>query len=478
MSIFRSYFLKNNTLIGNNLSNNSQNPVTEVSYGTLNTQVSRFIFDIDFDDIRAKIADGSINPSRIVKHVLHMTNTIRYAQQYVGKKSYSLNIDRASSFDLELFNINQSWDEGSGYEFEYNDPNFQFVDVVDPVLIPQASNWSARTTTSGWTVQGAYISGVTQIIGTEHFEKGDEDIEIDITDYINQRIFGTGYTGTTTFTGSSYGLGIKFPDSFEVLETNFRQAVAFHAKHTNTYYEPYIETTIDDIIQDDRNYFYLDKDNDLFLYVNIGNFQQNVTVNQVQIFDYEDNLVATLTGSSIINVSKGVYKITLNVDSNTYPDAVLFKDVWTLTVNSRTTTFEGEFYLISQDKYYTFDQSNQMNFDNYYFYFWGINEKENVRVGTVRKIKLTIKELYANQNNFLPLDIEYRLFTTIGKKYELDLIPFTSVNRTNKGYEFNLDTSWLIPQDYYLQIRLKNGSYYENKQTLSFTVVSDGNLKA
>ncbi|MFA5207167.1 MAG: hypothetical protein WC428_00555 [Candidatus Paceibacterota bacterium] len=478
MSIFRSYFLKNNTLIGNNLSNNSQNPVTEVSYGTLNTQVSRFIFDVDFDDIRVKIADGSINPSRIVKHVLHMTNTIRYAQQYVGKKSYSLNIDRASSFDLELFNINQSWDEGSGYEFEYNDPNFQFVDVVDPVLIPQASNWSARTTTSGWTVQGAYISGVTQIIGTEHFEKGDEDIEIDITDYINQRIFGTGYTGTTTFTGSSYGLGIKFPDSFEVLETNFRQAVAFHAKHTNTYYEPYIETTIDDIIQDDRNYFYLDKDNDLFLYVNIGNFQQNVTVNQVQIFDYEDNLVATLTGSSIINVSKGVYKITLNVDSNTYPDAVLFKDVWTLTVNSRTTTFEGEFYLISQDKYYTFDQSNQMNFDNYYFYFWGINEKENVRVGTVRKIKLTIKELYANQNNFLPLDIEYRLFTTIGKKYELDLIPFTSVNRTNKGYEFNLDTSWLIPQDYYLQIRLKNGSYYENKQTLSFTVVSDGNLKA
>ena len=166
----------------------------------------------------------------------------------------------------------------------------------------------------------------------------------------------------------------------------------------------------------------------------------------------------------------------MNVDSQTYPDAVLFRDIWDVTINDKNFTYDAEFYLISQNKYYTFDQSNQINFENYFFYFWGIGEKENVIAGVTKKIKLTIKELYANQNNFLPLDIEYRLFTTVGKKYELDLIPFTPVNRTNTGYEFNLDTSWLIPQDYFLQIRMKNGDYYENKQTLSFTVVSDGKL--
>ena len=477
MSTFRNYFLKNNTLIKDNLTNNSQNPVTEVSYGTFNKQVSRFIFDVDFDDLKVKIADGQINPKRIVKHILHMTNSIRYAPKYIGKKSYSLNIDRASSFELELFNINESWDEGSGYVFEYNDPNFLDVDVLNPVLFPQAVNWSARTTTSGWTQQGAYISGVTQILGTQFFEKGDENIEIDITDYINQRIFGTGYTGTTAYSGDSFGIGIKFPDTYEAMETEFRQAVGFFAKHTNTFYEPFIETIIDDTITDDRNYFYLDKDNDLYLYVNVGGFQQNITVNKVDIFDYEDKLVATLTGSSIINVSKGIYKITLNIDSQTYPDAVLFRDVWDVTINGKNFTYDAEFYLISQEKYYTFDQSNQINFENYFFYFWGIGEKENVSAGVTKKIKLTIRELYANQNKFLPLDIEYRLFTTVGKKYEIDIIPFTSVNRTNAGYEFNLDTSWLIPQDYYLQIRMKNGSYYENKQTLSFTVVSNGFLK-
>ena len=477
MSTFRSYFSKNDTLIGHNLTNNSQNPVTEISYGTFNKQVSRFIFDIDFDDIRAKIADGSINPERIKKHILHMTNSIRYAPEYIGKKSYSLNIDRASAFNLELFNVNESWDEGSGYVFEYNDPNFIYVDVINPVLFPQAVNWSARTTTSGWTKQGAYISGVTQILGTQSFEKGDENIEIDVTDYINQRIFGTGYTGTTAYSGDSFGIGIKFPDSYETLETEFRQAVAFFAKHTNTFYEPFIETIIDDTITDDRNYFYLDKDNDLYLYVNVGSFQQNITVNKVDIFDNEDNLLVTLSGSSIINVSKGIYKITLNVDSQTFPDAVLFRDVWDVTINDKNFTYDAEFYLISQDKYYTFDQSNQINFENYFFYFWGIGEKENVIAGVTKKIKLTIKEFYANQNNFLPLEIEYRLFTTVGKKYEIEIIPFTPVNRTNAGYEFNLDTSWLIPQDYFLQIRMKNGNYYENKKTLSFTVVSNGFLK-
>jgi hypothetical protein len=485
MSIFRSYYLKNNTLIGNNLTNNSQNPVTEISYGTLDKQVSRFIFDIDLDNLKNKIANGFINPNRIVKHVLHMTNTISYASQYLGKKSYSLGIDRASSFELELFNINEDWDEGSGYDFEYDDAKFPYVDTVPSILYPQASNWSARTTTHNWTIAGAYLSGITQIIGTQKFEKGNENIEIDVTDYINQRLFNTGYTGTTAFTGDSFGLGVKFIDTFEELDPEFRQAVAFHAKHTNTFYEPYVETIIDDTIIDDRNYFYLNKDNDLYLYVNIGGFPQNITVNKVDIYDYEDNLIKTISGvTGITNVSKGIYKTTLNISQwnginlsgNTYPDAVIFRDVWSLYINGKATTYEGEIYLISKDKYYTFDNSNQINFENYFFYFWGIGEKENIIAGSVKKVKLTIKELYANQNKFLPLDIEYRLFTTSGKKYEIEVIPFTPVNRTNTGYEFNLDTSWLIPQDYFLQIRMKNGSYYENKQTLSFTIVSEGNL--
>ena len=104
MSYYRSYFLKNNTLISNNQTNNSQNPVTEISYGTLDKVISRFIFDVDFTELHNRINDGTINPNRIVKHVLHTTNTISYAQQYLGKTSYSSMIQRASSFNLDIFN--------------------------------------------------------------------------------------------------------------------------------------------------------------------------------------------------------------------------------------------------------------------------------------------------------------------------------------------------------------------------------------
>lgn len=470
MSIFRSYFSKNNTLISNNLTNNSQNPVTEVSYGSLNQRVTRFIFDIDLSELIDKINNGLIVPNTGMTHTLHMTNTISYAQQYLGKKSYSDAIERATSFDLELFNIDEDWDEGSGYDFIYDE-------TFEPNAVPQASNWKYRKTDIEWTVSGgSYESGVTQIIGTQRFEKGSESLDIDITGYVNQRLFGTGFTGTTGYTGSSFGLGVKFPDEFEELITEFTQAVAFHAKNTNTWYEPYVQTEVDDTITDDRNYFYQDKDNDLYLYVNVGGVQQDIIVNAVNMYDQEDVLVDVFSGDSIINVGKGVYKITANVDSETYPDAVLFRDQWNLTINGRNSVHEGEFYLISNKKYYTFDQSNQINFENYFFYFWGIGEKENITAGNVRKIKLTIKELYPNQNNFLPLDIEYRLFTTVGEKYEIDVIPFTKIDRTSNGYEFNLDTTWLIAQDYKLQIRLKNGDYYENKQTLSFTVVSNSLL--
>jgi len=470
MSIFRSYFLKNDTLISTNLTNNSQNPVTEVSYGSLQQRVTRFIFDIDLTDLVDKINNGFIVPNDEMKHILHMTNTISYAQQYLGKKSYSESIERASSFELDVFNIDEDWDEGGGYDFIYND-------IIYPDVVTQAANWDNRKTDVPWTVSGgSYQSGTTEIIATQRFETGSESLDVDITDYVNQRLTEmgvSGLTGTTTYTGSSFGLGIKFPDEYEELITEFTQAVAFHAKNTNTWYEPYIETVVDDVIKDDRNYFYLDKDNELYLYVNVGGVEQDIDVPSVDIYDYEDNLVDTLTGDSIVNVSKGVYKISLNMSSEDHPDAVICRDEWNIIINGRVTQHIGEFYLISENKYYTFDQSNEINFENYFFYFWGISEKEKITAGNVRKIKLTIKELYTNQNNFLPFDIEYRVFITVGEKYEVDVIPFTSVDRTSAGYEFNLDTSWLIPQDYYLQIRMKNGNYYENKQTQSFTVVSN-----
>ena len=54
------------------------------------------------------------------------------------------------------------------------------------------------------------------------------------------------------------------------------------------------------------------------------------------------------------------------------------------------------------------------------------------------------------------------------------MIHWTKVDRTSQGYEFTIDTSWLIPQDYSIQIRMVEGDIYYVKEKLDFSLVSDG----
>jgi len=200
MSIYRSYLKKNNTLISDNQTNNSQNPVTEVSYGTIVPQISRFIFELDLEPLQQRIEEGIINPDRISKHILHLTNTIRFNPDLIGKKTYDSVTQRASSFQLDLFNLTEEWDEGSGYEFIYNENEI--------LTIPfGASNWFERKTDIDWSIPGgSYESATTLIFGTQSFEIGNEDFVMDITDYVNMRL-GL-LTGTTATTGITASTGI------------------------------------------------------------------------------------------------------------------------------------------------------------------------------------------------------------------------------------------------------------------------------
>lgn len=457
MSRFRTYFSKNNSIIKNNRTNISQNPVTEISYGTEDKNVSRFIFEPDLTNLNNRIYDGQIKQNNIVNHVLHLINTVSYAPQYRGGKSYTDDIDRATGFEIEIFNLKQDWDEGNGYDFYYNDSN---------LLVHQESNWYSAQTGTLWTEGGAYISGTSEIIGYQYLENGSENISIDVTDYINQRLLGSG----NTYTGTSYGLGLKMTDFYEDIETLNRQAVAFHVKDTNTYYEPYIETIIDDTITDDRNYFYLDKDNQLYLFVTIGNNSTGATINSVSIYDHEDVLYVRLSGSSITETKKGMYKIPLNISSTSYPDGIMFRDVWNITLNGRTFDVEDDFFLISSDVYYRINSDYSPSLDNYHFYYWGIGDGEEITGNNLRRIRLSIKELYSDQNDRIPLNIEYRIFTKIAEGYENEIVPYTKVDRTKNGYQFDLDPIWLIPQVYYLQTRLVDGNYYQEKEPIEFVI--------
>jgi hypothetical protein len=476
MGVYRSYFSKNNTLVGGSLINSAKNPVTDISYGGLNGKPSRFIFDIDYKGLVGRINDGIIEPKTIKKHYLRMQNTIRFSPEYIGKDGYSSNFKRANQFTLNLFNVTEDWTEGVGYDLNFEN-QFSKNQNNNP------SNWTFRFNDVPWSEEGVIgLSGDTlYTVGSQYLNDGSEDIFIDVTEYINQRLSSFGINNLSvdgTQYNDSFGLGLKFDDTTESINSDlYRFMVSFHTKYTNTFYEPFIETIYDNTITDDRNYFFLDKDNKLYLYPTSGG--QSVvggdyTVESVTIKDYNDIVVGELSGDSIQHNGMGVYNVEVNVDSLDYPDAVIFEDHWKVkTSDNKIVVIEDQFYLVDLKRYYSFNESKDIEFGNYGFYFWGLNYNENVVAGDIRKIKFVVKELYATPNNFTPLNIQYRLFTKVGDKYEIDVIPYTSANRTRNTYNCVLDTSWLIPQDYYLQVRMVNAFKSETKETLRFSVVSN-----
>jgi hypothetical protein len=478
VSIYRSYFQKNSTLIQNNNLNVSQNPVGEISYGTANKTVSRIIFKVDLQDLTDKIVSEGINKNSIISHKLVLTNTIAQRPDLLGGLSYSSSIERASSFSLDLFTLTEDWDEGAGYEFQFND------DAL--IMLPSGcSNWNYAKTNVLWENSGAYFTGSTTgmtgttgstgttgttgmtgvtttsiILASQNFPKGNEDVLMDITSYINNIL----YSGFT-----DYGLGLKMPTVIEKTPTLKRRSVAFHVKNTNTYFEPYIETIIDDTISDDRNFFYMDKSNDLYLYSNID----NISISAVTINDFNGKVFIVIPASGVTKVKAGIYKISLTIPSALYPDAVIFNDIWTIIQNGLVKNISKDFYLISSESFYNFDLSNRLNPDNFHFSFFGIKSGELIKRGSRRRIDINVKQLYKNQDSNYPLNLEYRLYIKQSNDVQIDVIPFTSVDRTIVGYEFIVDTSWLIPQDYYLELKISDGTVFSIKESIGFTIISD-----
>ena len=82
--------------------------------------------------------------------------------------------DRASSFDLIAFKINQSWDNGVGYDYD-------ICDLINGecAFSNSPSNWVSPKTGLYWNngagVYSGSSSGIT--VATQHFDKGNENIE-------------------------------------------------------------------------------------------------------------------------------------------------------------------------------------------------------------------------------------------------------------------------------------------------------------
>lgn len=463
--VIRTYFDKNNTIVSNTNVNTGLNPVTELFYGGAEGQhqYSRFLFHFDETRLRDLYTGGTFTDLTKLKHTLRMTNTGSFDKDLLNTNMGSK--DRTTSFDLITFKIGQQWDNGVGYDYE-----IPILTSGDASFSNTPSNWvNARTGiewNNGTGVYSGSPSGIT--VSTQHFDKGNENIEMDITNYVNGLL-----TGDTNF-----GLGIAYPRAYEVMNTENLQYVGFFTNNTQTFYEPFIETTYSNHITDDRNNFYLDKKNKLYLYVNVAGNPINLDVKpSVNVLDENGFLFSAYTPSDVNHVTKGVYSIDIIVPTTAENIETMYEDVWTgLTINGvNRPDVTLDFVVKDSFEYYNMDGDSLPK--KVGVSIAGLQNMEKIKRGDIRKVLVSARIPYTVEQSQNISDIKYRLYVSEGSA-ELTVIDFQPVEMAVNNYYFLLDTASLIPNTYYLDVLVtSNLEVTTIKRAVQFQIVNQVDLR-
>ena len=359
-----------------------------------------------------------------------------------------------------LFKINEFWDEGVG--FDYEDQVFDFADGNN-VFDERPSNWFNRTTLNSWTSQGVYTNNPV-IVETIHFDNGNEDINVDITDYVN----GVIVSGNT-----DHGLGLAFAVLYQDIESEVDQSVAFFTKYTQTFFEPYVESFFNDTIDDNRQNFIEKTTQNLYLYVTKGtNFYDLDSLPTVDITDANGNVITGLGNLTTTKIKRGVYKVTFGLDGVLCDGKRFYYDKWKglgldgVSINDVSQKFVPKPY---SSKFSVGE--NETDVQRYSVQFFGIRLNEKIKRSEIRKIVTTFRSIDVPKNVLFD-EVYYRVYIKEGKT-NVNVFDWTLMDKTNEN-SFMLDTSYLIPREYYLEIKGKmhNEFIYYN-DVIKFEIVSE-----
>jgi hypothetical protein len=497
MSILRSYIDKNNTITSNSYVNTARNPVVELNFGASdyivpNYGYTRYIFNLNLELLIQDIQSGIISTgcTSAMTHTLQMTNTSSFDNELLNT-FMSNERRRATSFDLILFRIPktsgdtgnpQYWDEGVG--FDYNDFNLSknssiggstpLTYVDSRSFSTRPSNWYQTTTIDDWSQPGIYnnknegtvnFSGLT-IIATQHFELGNEDINMDMTSEI-QGVLNGSITGVT-------GWGLAYlPQIENITGLTDSYSVAFFSKDTQTFYQPFLLTNYDDLIKDDRNVFLKNQVNKLYLYVYQNGDLVNLDSNPfVRIENNNGEAVSGMTSLSTCLRTKGVYEV---VVPNNFTGATpcMYYDIWSgLTINGQCIPNVQNQFILQQ--YSAGIQIGTMSQDpkKFGFSFYGILQNEQILNSDIRKVGVTIKKAYTGQVPLENVSAFYRVYVKEGTT-EVQVQDWTPINRTPNEYYFIFDMRDKIPNQYYVDIQVNtSGEKDTYKKQLTFNIVN------
>lgn len=291
--------------VGRSGSNSGKSEILELyvlSESVSSRGKSRILIQFDLNGLSSSISAGEI-PTSSVEYTLKLKNSNHYETI-------------PYSYDVSVHMLTKSWDEGRGYSMY--DEGLKDAGV---------SNWVMATSVVSWGSQGAdFTSSI--ISGTQHFEDGDEDLSIDVSNIVYAWLTGGVINN---------GFLIKYTDPYETGSSDL-YVKKFYSRHAHKPERvPKLEAKWAEQKQDDRENINYNNTGSLYYYRTIrGVYTSAPGTVYVNIINSSSTVVQTITASL---VSTGIYHAS-GVFVTFTSSTSIYRDVW---FNSTQQLFTGTF---------------------------------------------------------------------------------------------------------------------------------------
>ena len=472
-------------------SNMGQSDVSEVFsiYGqaaTGSSELARILTRFPVADITTDRTNGNIPASGSVSFFIRLFNA-RHSQTL--PRDFSLNISA----------ISRAWEEGYGLDME------GYTDLANDDV---GATWDNASGSTAWTTAGGDFLSDTSSSFSASFSDGTEDIEVDITNLVEQWLNSSGNVlGSKT----NYGVVIMFPLAQEA-QTRSYYTKRFFARGTEFYFKrPVIEARWDSSIKDSSGNFFLSSSlatgtenlNKIYLYNNIRGQLRNIpavgsTTNNILVSIYSGSLTNTAPAGGKITLPIGG-GVTANNDVNitgSYVSTGIYSASFAYSSSTVTTIFpvwhnqdfgsiNAQFHTGSAIKVRTFGSVDYNPSPSYVTKITNLKDvyaqKEEARFRLYVRQKDWSPTVYtrasADPENTIIEDGYYKIYRTID---DLDVVEYGtgSLNHTRLSFDvsgnyFDLSAN-LLEKNYMYGIKfiykLPNGLYKEQAQAFKFRV--------
>mgnify|MGYP003704415011 FL=1 len=171
--------------------------------------------------------------------------------------------------------------------------------------------------------------------------------------------------------------------------------------------------------------------------------------------------------------TRGVYYVEVFADGAIFDSYVEYNDIWSnIIVNGvNRPNIKLKFITKEENDYYQIG-SDIMEPIKYGVSLSGIMKEEKVYQGENRKVYVNLRKPYTVSQKDVVTNVFYKLYIKQGPN-KVDVLDWQPVNKTYNSNSFNIDTTWLVPQIYFIDIKVEiNGEINIYNEELKFIVPS------